>query len=367
MRKLYAFLTAASAVLLCASCQPSSSDKAGGDQSSHQPRQQDSVLLLTASNHLQALAISSGRMLWRTGLGGDLQSHFTVHAIGLTLDRKHAVVLVRGATSSIVLVDVATGSVSRRQQLAAGLAYRGLAVGAVTGRIYVFSNRDVGPDRGPTHGPPSSAVVTVLAPDLSTVIYSQTVRDSDGFDWFVYEGATDSSETHMLVSYHGPDTTGIDLLSIEANRLADPCGGLGTGCIQSHGGFIITTSRLYLATGASPILETTPTGVIVGQIDTGIQNEHIMELALDASGKSIFIAGSCLYSGGLFRVDLQSQHTLALASQGSNICGERVVDSDNAIAVVIDPDVLLVSLPSGRLTRRFDGTNDPYVDGVALR
>lgn len=306
-------------------------------------------------------------MLWRTGLGGDLQSHFTVHAIGLTLDRKHAVVLVRGATSSIVLVDVATGSVSRRQQLAAGLAYRGLAVGAVTGRIYVFSNRDVGPDRGPTHGPPSSAVVTVLAPDLSTVIYSQTVRDSDGFDWFVYEGATDSSETHMLVSYHGPDTTGIDLLSIEANRLADPCGGLGTGCIQSHGGFIITTSRLYLATGASPILETTPTGVIVGQIDTGIQNEHIMELALDASGKSIFIAGSCLYSGGLFRVDLQSQHTLALASQGSNICGERVVDSDNAIAVVIDPDVLLVSLPSGRLTRRFDGTNDPYVDGVALR
>lgn len=295
-----------------------------------------------------------------------MQTHFTAHVVGLTLDQKRVVVLVRGSTSSVVLVDVATGSLAARRQLAAGLAYRGLAVGAITGRIYVFSNRDVGPDRGPTHGPPSNAGVTVLAPDLSTVIYSQAVRNTQGFDWYVYEGATDSSETYMLLSYHGPDTTGVDLISIGANRLIDSCDGLGSGCIQSHGGFVVTAARLYFATGSSPILETTPSGVVVGQINTGIQNEHIMELKLDSSGDHIFIAGSCLYSGGLFEVDLKSKHTVTLASQGSNVCGERVLDSSGAMAVVIDPDVLFVSLPSGRLTRRLDGSGDPYVDGLAL-
>jgi hypothetical protein len=357
-------LVGALAAVLGTSCYVGNWGNASGGQPTQQPTQQRSVLLLTASNQLKSLSLATGRVLWRTALGGEIQTHFTAHIVGLSVDRKRVAVLVRGSTTSVVLVDVATGSVIVRRLLAAGLAYHSLAVGPVTGRIYVFSNRDAGPDRGPTKGPPSDADITVLAPDLSTVIYAQTVRKADGFDWYVYEGAVDSSETHVLLSYHGPDTTGVDLISVEGNQVVDPCQALGLGCIQSHGGFLVTPARLYLATGSAPILETTPSGDPVGETNTGIQNEHIMELTLDSSGERIFISGSCLYSGGLFEVDLKSNQTLTLARQGSQVCGERVLDSTAAMAVVLDPDALFVSLPSGVLIHRTDGSADPYIDGL---
>ena len=320
------------------------------------------MIILTASNHLQRLSSTTGKFEWDVGLGGDLQSDFTAHLMAFTSDRKHVAVLVRGSASQVVIADAATGRELARHALPSGLSYRGLGVGPISGRIYVFGNRDLGPDRGPTQGPPSDAVVTVLADDL-TLMSAQTVRASAGYDWFVYQGATNASESQLLLSYHGPDTTGVDIIAITGDHLVSPCHKPGIGCITSHGGFVPTRDDLYLATGTSQVIEADPTGTTLREIETGISNEHIMELAIDSSQSQMFIAGSCKYSSGLFAVDLHTLGVKTLAKQFSNVCGERVFISGQSSLVVVDPDVLVVSARTGRVEFRLQA-NGTAIDGL---
>jgi hypothetical protein len=320
------------------------------------------VVILTASNHLLSLSVSNGKFEWDVGLGGSPQSDFTAHLMAFTGDKARVAVLVRGSTSQAVIVDTTTGREIARHTLATGLIYRALDVGLISGRVYLFANRELGPDRGPAQGPPSDAVMTVLAPDL-TFLATQTVRPSAGFDWFVYQGATDPSESHLLISYHGPDTTGVDLIAINGDRLVNPCTKPGEGCIRSHGGFVSDGGRLYLATGSSPVIEADPTGTMVREIETGISNEHIMELAIDSTRSQMFIAGSCNYSRGLFAIDLRSLRVRTLAKQSSNVCGERVFVSGASSLVVVDPDISIVDAGTGRVELRLQA-NGTAIDGL---
>jgi hypothetical protein len=325
------------------------------------PRSQG-ILILTASDHLQRLSSTTGKFEWDVALGGETQSDFTAHLMAMTGDRTQVAVLVRGPVSQVVIVDATTGRELARHTLPAGLLYRGLYVGPISGHIYVFANRELGPDRGPTQGPLSDAVVTVLAADLS-LMSTRTVRSSSGFDWFVYQGATDASESHLLISYHGPDTTGVDLIAINGNRVVNPCNKPGEGCIRSHGGFVSTSDHLYLATGSSPVIEVDPTGTTVREIETGISNEHIMELAIDSTQSQMFIAGSCKYSSGLFAIDLGSLRVRTLAKQFSNVCGERVFIPSASSVIVVDPDISIVDAATGRVEVRLQA-NGTAVDGI---
>jgi hypothetical protein len=320
------------------------------------------VVIVTASNHLLSLSLTKRKVEWDIGLGGSPQSDFTAHLMAFTSDKARVAVLVRGSTSQVVIVDATTGRELARHSLATGLIYRGLDVGPISGRVYVFANRELSPDRGPAEGPPSDAVVTVLAPDL-TLLVTQTVRPSAGFDWFVYQGATDPSETHLLISYHGPDTTGVDLIAINGERIVDPCTKPGEGCIRSHGGFVSAGGHLYLATGSSPVIEADPSGTTVREIETGISNEHIMELAIDSTRSQMFIAGSCKYSSGLFAIDLRSLRVRTLAKQFSNVCGERVFVPGQSSLVVVDPNISVVDVGTGRLEFRLQA-NGTAIDGL---
>jgi hypothetical protein len=289
---------------------------------------------------------------------------FTKHLIALTPDRKRIGVLVRWAQSQVVLVDVQSGSVVDRRVLPGGLVYEALDIGPISGRVYVLASREVGPNRGPTKGPPADAVVTVLARDLTPLVVSQTVRTSAGFNWFVLQGTLDPSESHLLISYHGPDTSGLDMVAIEGDRLVNPCTQPGITCIQSHGGFATRGDRLFLATGGARIIEADAAGKTLREIDTGIENEHVMEFALDSAGSHLFIAGSCNYSRGLFVVDLSTLKTKVLAEQRSETCGERVLVVGESRLVVFDPDILVVDASTGQLQIRRSTGLDPPVDGL---
>jgi hypothetical protein len=129
---------------------------------------------------------------------------------------------------------------------------------------------------------------------------------------------------------------------------------------------VFSGGHIFLTTGSSSVLETDQSGHTIREIDTGIANEHIMEMAADRSGKHLLIAGSCLYSRGLFELDLTSLRTDTLDRQGSDVCGERVLVVSDSRVAVIDPDVLIIDLASGRTQKRINASNDPVVDGLAV-
>jgi outer membrane protein assembly factor BamB len=99
------------------------------------------VVIVTASNHLLSLSLTKRKVEWDIGLGGSPQSDFTAHLMAFTSDKARVAVLVRGSTSQVVIVDATTGRELARHSLATGLIYRGLDVGPISGRVYVFANR----------------------------------------------------------------------------------------------------------------------------------------------------------------------------------------------------------------------------------
>jgi hypothetical protein len=358
-------LTLISVTTLCG-CAPASNSRSGASPQAHTEAAPD-LAVLSASNRLQRFSTASHVDKWKVDLGGEMQSSFTAHVLAPAHDSRQVVVLVRGVNSDVTVVDWASGRVLQRRHLAGGLVYRGLDVGSVSGRIYVFANREVGPDRGPDKGPPSDAVVVVLSPDLATVSQSQTVRRSAGFNWLVYRGGLDSSERHLLVSYHGPDTTGVDIIDVmDAGLLKNPCADPNRTCVQSHGGFVSDGSFIFFTTGSSLLIETDESGRLIKMMETGIENEHLMEVAADGRGLQLLIPGSCLYSGGLFEFDLGLEKTTVIAKQRSTVCGERAIGLPDSVIAVVGPDVLLVDRQSGAAKYRQVQTGDAAVDVLEL-
>jgi hypothetical protein len=350
---------------ILAACQSSSTQALPSNPVAMGGTNASDLLVLTASNDLERVSLDA-KVLWRTGLGGASQLHFTAHLMAFTSHHRYVVVLVRGPVGEVLTIDLATRAAVHRRQLPAGLIYRGLDVGPVTGRVYVFANRETGPDRGPIQGPPSDAVVLVLTSDLASLVMSQTVRTSSGFDWYIYQGGLDPSETHLLLSYHGPDTTGVDVISVAGDRLQDQCTQPQYGCIRSHGGFVFSGGNILLTTGSSSVLETDQSGQTIREIDTGIENEHIMEMEADRGGRHLLIAGSCLYGRGLFELNLTTFRTDTLDRQGSDVCGERVLVASDSRVAVIDPDVLIIDLTNGRTQNRINALSDSVIDGLAV-
>jgi hypothetical protein len=360
-------LTLISVTTLCG-CAPASNSRSGASPQVQTEAAPD-LAVLSASNRLQRFSTASHVDKWKVELGGGMQSSFTAHLLAAPAhDSRQVVVLVRGVNSDVTLVDWPSGRVLHRRHLPGGLVYRGLDMGSASGRIYVFANRKVGPDRGPDKGPPSDAVVVVLSPDLATVSQSQTVRRSAGFNWLVYRGGLDSSERHLLVSYHGPDTTGVDVIDVtDAGLLKNRCPDPNRTCVQSHGGFVSDGSSIFFTTGSSLMIETDESGRLIKTIDTGIENEHLMEVASDGRGLQLLIPGSCLYSGGLFEFDLGLQKTTVIAKQRSTVCGERAIGLPGSVIAVVGPDILLVDRQSGAAKYRQAHTEDAAVDVLALR
>lgn len=292
------------------------------------------VVVLLADKRVVALGGARLNPVWTTRLGSpsgrQVIGRYLAWGRGGELD-----VLVPGAGTSgrLIVLDPTTGRRRADWELPRGVAYRSLTVGTRTGAVYLFGNRARG---RASLGPGQEAVVTVLDPASGRVIRTWTARPADGRHWSVYRGEVSADEQRLFLSYHGPDTTGIDWFRLRGRTLTrcrPPS--LDVACIDSHGAFTPYGRGLLVATGLNTIEHVDLRGNLIRRYDTGLIGNHLMEFALDGERKRLFAAGPCGYVGGMSRVDLRSGRIDKLAPRlpdarttdslpKNGVCGERI-------------------------------------------
>jgi hypothetical protein len=314
---------------------------AGGMLTSHEA----TVVALLADNELLAVAADRAVALARLHLGPAPNLLGVSHAMALATDKTTLYVLVPrgadqpGAPDRLVVFDLATRQVRATYPLEAATSYRSLALGPHSHQVYLFGNH---------HEPGGqSALVAVLDPAAGQIRHRWMVRPANGRTWLIYRGIVTDDERHLVVSYHGPDTTGADVLTVAGNRLV-PCASATPpwgGCLDSvHGDVIAVGDRLLATTGdAQRVEERTLGGKLLGRWDSGLAGNHLMELAADAAARRLYVIGSCGYAGGLSVIDLDAglMRRLAapvagggLAGAPPAICGERIETGPTGLLVV---------------------------------
>jgi hypothetical protein len=218
---------------------------------------------------------------------------------------------------------------------------------------------------------------------------SWLLRPAAGRRWTVYSGAVAPDERHAAVSYHGPDTTGADLVAqSDAGWLPCRAGrpAAGTGCDPAvHGRVVAVGSGVIASTGdGRRLLHLSYGGAITGQWDPALSGNHLVEFAAD--DRVLYAVGSCGYRGGLSEVKPGTGRVRVLAPPGPSgpvgrepigagtICGERVtLPADGLVAVAQIPTpvpqlrpgtLLLVSPRHGSVVHRVTLSAEP-VDVVS--
>jgi len=220
----------------------------------------------------------------------------------------------------LAIVDMASARVRARYALPPGVAFSAMAVGPVSGRLYIFG--------APTHA--TGARVAVVDPHTGRVLARWTVHRGDTGDWFVYQGAVAPDERALYLSYHGSDTTGIDRLALTGRGLR-PCPSANpphVGCIWTHGGFALYGPGLLAMTGEGPIEEIDRAGRVARRFDPRLPGNHLTEFALDARAGRLYVVGPCGYVGGMSVVTLATARTRVLVppsppGQAPAFCGVR--------------------------------------------
>jgi hypothetical protein len=298
------------------------------------------VFSLLANNHLLVADITSGSILAELTLASPASLISQLHAMAVDRDGMTLFALVSDSTgqATVAAVDTATVKVVATLDPGGGLEFRGLAVGPRTGRLYLFAN----------HG--GDAVVRVLDPVGGQAAQTWLARASGGRRWLVYQGAVASDESALYLSYHGPDTTGIDRFDIQSTGLLRcAIGSLpDSGCFRTHGSFALHDGELIAATGEAPWVDLDPiTGVLRGQFNLQLEGNHLMEFDIATDIGRLYAVGSCGYTGGLAVVDLSTRQTQVLAPSRTAgvICGERIVALRNGSLLVIAKTALPVPSP----------------------
>jgi hypothetical protein len=174
------------------------------------PSAQEAVLALLADRTLVQIAPDSAKVVARAEFGPPQPFAASGRFLALSRDRRRLFVLIPaapGRAQEIRVLDVATLRPVLRFAVAEGIVFRAIAVGARTGRLYLFGNR---PRRGRTE----DAVVTVVGPTGADA-QTTTVRAVKGYDWWIIDGAVAHDESRIYVSYHGEWTTGAVWIEVD--------------------------------------------------------------------------------------------------------------------------------------------------------
>jgi hypothetical protein len=181
--------------------------------------------------------------------------------------------------------------------------YRGIAVGS-SGRIYAYGYRE-GSDPQKV-----AAVLTTLPPGGRPRPVTETVRPPNS-DWLPYWGTVAPDERHVVLSYHGSDTTGADWLDAAGNRLRRcPSVRGGFVCVGEVHGAVAPYGAGFLATDGSGMLEVDWNGRI-DRLPVKPQNVHLMDFALDGSRGLVYVS-SCGSRPTIQRLDLAEMQVTAV-------------------------------------------------------
>jgi hypothetical protein len=330
------------------------------------------ALALLADGRLVRIGLTSGSVRVRR-VGPVRNTIQSGPSLAVEPGRRTVYALLR---SEIVAVDARTLAVQRRLRLPAGATYRGLALGPVSGRLYVSGNRAVRVLDRATGLAEEEATLTILDPRSSAILGRPVAREAAGRSWFVYWLALAPDERHVALGYHGgcdgvwdTCTTGADVLPLDGASVrrcvpVEPQS-RGTACSPDvHGAAVPYGDGFLAATGGPPLVQVDRAGRVVRRLTTGMST-HLMDLAVDAAARTAYAVGPCDKGGGLRAIDLDSGavRRLRTARGPRAICGSRVAVASEAALVVptgrsiallsrILPAVLVVDARSGRATRR---------------
>jgi len=272
----------------------------------------DTVFALLADDRLVAVRAHDGTVLAERALRpapANTRDRATGHLLARSNDDSTLFALLTDDTGSpdqLVIVDVATTEVRASFPLATdGTQYRSIATGPVTGRLYLFGNRG------------ADVIMSTVDPISSTTLGTWVAKEGGTHDWLVYQGAVSDDERQVLVSYHGTDTTGIDWFTVTADgpQRCEIAVRPNTGCLRTHGGFILDNGELLAATGTRIIVAVDETGAIKYGLDTYLEGNHLMEFVVDKEVGRLYAVGSCGYTGGFSVLDIRRDSRPAAVTQ----------------------------------------------------
>lgn len=293
-------------------------------------------VLLTDSRLLRVS--EDGEVLSRVRLGPAPEFASYGSLLAASPNGRTVYALARGKPQRVVAVD-RDGTVAARHPLPAGVTWRRLAVGQRTGRLYLAG--DVAGARKNDLGEVELGVrLLVLAPDGEKLSLTP-IRQPAGRDWYAGWITVAPDESSVLVSYHGSDTTGSDLVRLDPVRsCVDTTPEWGACLAHNHGRAEWAGDRILAATGESKLALLDLSGRVVRELDSGLRNVHLMEFELVDDVAWAF--GDCVKGAGLARVDLGRG-----GSKPIRACGD--------VAALLHDSTLVL----GRRWRR-----DPYGRGV---
>jgi hypothetical protein len=356
-------VTTAAVLLALGACTP---DR--GTALSRLPQVGGSLVALDSNGVLVSLAAGNLRPQWKLDLGArDRDARFGRYPRHvLAVDARRQVYVA--APPWLFVVDGGTGQVRAAVALPRDVDWAAPAV--VDDGVYL-----AGADRT---GAPMVALVAAAAHQVTD---TATVRPAAGRDWAVYGTAVFAGGSRLAISYHGEKTTGIDVMDLgQLEPLGCPGVPAGAECTtQVHGDLATYSGGLVAATGLASLLLLDSTGREVRRLPTGLLNNHLMEIAVDAAHQAVYALGPCGYAGGLARIALpggpsrllvrpgraavalgddlprNGLRNLADSSTGpGTVCGDRVLvaPGGGVLAVVDVRGVVTVDAGTGALLAR---------------
>jgi hypothetical protein len=340
---------------------------------------------LLADNRLAAISLASGTVVALKGLGppppsgahGEWWRSADGHYLALSNDGRTLFAIVPGLVPGrptgidhLAVIDAATVRVRAIYPLPPALAFHSLAVGQRTGRLYLFGNRPVG---GPLGTSPADAIVTVRDPSGRTMLANWTARKAQGHNYFAYRGLVSSDERKLFISYHGFDTTGVDLFTLSRSGLSRCHSSFGPrdGCIPGHGNAELNGNGLLVSQGNGPIDEIGATGRVRRTLDTHLDRNHLLEFTVDRRVGRLYAVGSCIYVGGFSVVDIRTGRVQVLVPLPNyHICGERLALASHSLLVLakthgvipqigVQGQVLFLDTRTGRVLRSIPTPAEP--------
>jgi hypothetical protein len=299
--------------------------------------------------------------------------------IAITPDHRHAAVLAvedNPRASTIAVLTTQEARITARLRLPAdGHATATAVVAPAPDRLVVVGERE-------TAAGGLAPVGWVIELPSGELVARWRIHKPARRNWSPFDAAVDPDSKRLYVSYHGgcnrPGrcTTGVDVVSWETGEMLCRERSGSAGCIPQIHGELAAVDDGILGTSAhdQSILRVDSHGVIAERWPTRLSRNHLMRFASDATNRRIFALGSCLYAGGLARIDSQHGLRWRRGTARARLCGERISAYGGSVIFTEGPEfadesseseITVVDAATGTVRDRVP-TDAPVADLVLL-